>query len=312
VRLIGPVLLVVLFFHLDIKRITETINRADTLLIIISILVSIPLILLKTVRWLGLLQAQGLTYGFMPAFLAYFGSIAIGLLTPGRFGEFVKVMHVTHDCKVSPAQAFSSVLGDRLFDFYILLLVGTIAFFTIDVKVLDMMKLVSAAIVLCVPLIVFLNDFLFAVLRKTGYSLGRAGRKLFAEDGWIVEMRTGLRCLTLKGSVSAVVLTIIGYAVFFEQCNLIAIALKANIGFASVSFAVAIGSLVTLIPISISGIGTREAAIILYLGKAGVPNETAMAFSLLVFIVSYIGSGFIGAIAWWLKPLPAPAWRLRP
>lgn len=72
----------------------------------------------------------------------------------------------------------------------------------------------------------------------------------------------------------------------------------------------ALGSLVTLLPISISGLGTREVAIVGYLGTAGMPAEIALGFSLLVFATFYIAGGLMGAVAWWMKPVQLPSRRL--
>jgi len=61
------------------------------------------------------------------------------------------------------------------------------------------------------------------------------------------------------------------------------------------------------LPISVSGLGTREAAVVAFLGIHGVPAELALGFSLLVFATFYVASGVLGAIAWWLKPMPLAA-----
>jgi hypothetical protein len=122
-------------------------------------------------------------------------------------------------------------------------------------------------------------------------------------------MRSGLRQLSLHSALLAVGLTIGTYAVFFGQCYLLALALDMSLSYVQVSYAVAIGSLVTLLPLSVSGLGTREAAMITYLGTAGIAPPLALAFSLLVFATFYLASGALGALAWWLKPAPLDALR---
>ncbi|MFH1437540.1 MAG: hypothetical protein ABIJ56_17670 [Pseudomonadota bacterium] len=41
-------------------------------------------------------------------------------------------------------------------------------------------------------------------------------------------------------------------------------------------------------PITIAGIGTREAMLILLLGKLSVPAEQAVSYSLAIFVVCYL------------------------
>ncbi len=86
---------------------------------------------------------------------------------------------------------------------------------------------------------------------------------------------------------------------------MIAKSIDLDVAFATTSYAVALGSLTALLPISIAGLGTREAAIVAYLGTHDVSSEAALSFSLLVFVTFYLGGGIIGAVAWWLKPLNA-------
>jgi hypothetical protein len=129
------------------------------------------------------------------------------------------------------------------------------------------------------------------------------GDKLFALDGILPGIRAGLLQLTWPGILLSIALTVLAYGIFFGQCYLLALALDLPVGFVPVTFAVALGSLVTLIPISISGLGTREAAMIAYLSSAGIDAESAISFSLLVFVTFSLAGGLIGAAAWWIKPV---------
>jgi uncharacterized protein (TIRG00374 family) len=117
-------------------------------------------------------------------------------------------------------------------------------------------------------------------------------------------LRNYLKELSWKSILAASFLTAAAYGLFFTQCFLLAKGIDLQAGFRTVSFAVALGSLVTLIPISISGLGTREAAMIAYLGSAGIPPAKGLAYSLLVFVTFYIAGALLGALAWLIKPAP--------
>lgn len=304
-RLLGLVLLVVLIWRLDTTEIVHALSRVDPLALVAIALLNIPMVLLKSFRWQIVMRSQRIFYNVVPAFLAYFGSIFIGLLTPGRMGEFVKALHVSQDRGVSSGEAFSSVLLDRLFDLYALLLVGGFALWYLPVgEQVNRVLILALSVALAVgPLLLFLHEQTFELIRSQGARFGRAGRKLFGPDGWVIELRRGVQKLQMPWLVVGIALTIAAYLIFFGQCYLIALALDLQVSFMYTSFAVAVGSLVTLIPISISGLGTREAAVVVYLGTLGVPSEVALTFSLLVFAVFYLAGGVMGAIAWWIKPL---------
>jgi uncharacterized protein (TIRG00374 family) len=302
-RLAGVLLLVIMLVRLDITRFYRAVCAANLYLIAIAAVAMVPLILIKTIRWQVILRSQDVRFRLWPAFLAYFGSLFVGFLTPGRLGEFVKAIYVQRDCRVSLARAFSSVLGDRLFDLCALLTVGASAILTFTFEGSEALRLVAGVFALALPLVLFLNRATFGWLRRLGIKMGRLGRKLFGRGSWLLEMRQGLRQLTLTSIIAAVLLTGLAYALFFAQCYLLAVALDLPIDYVHVSHAVALGSLVTLLPVSVSGLGTREAMIVAYLGTEGVSEEPALAFSMLIFVTFYVAGGLMGAVAWWAKPV---------
>jgi glycosyltransferase 2 family protein len=309
-RLLGLALLVVLLWWLDLEKIGHVLSVAHGLLIGVAVATNVPMVFLKTVRWQVIMRSQGIHYDTRRAYLAYWSSIFVGFFTPGRVGEFIKAAHVSQDRGVSMGRAFSSVLADRLFDLYALLLAGSTALLALSGNEGSVLALVGAVVLLMAPLGLFLDDRFFSWVKRQVHQLeirfltknGFLSR-IFAEGSWLIELRRGFRQMTWPWLLVATVLTIGAYLVFFAQCYLLALALQLPVGFVPVLYSVALGSLVTLLPISISGLGTREAAIIAYLGTVGISAEAALSFSLLVFITFYVAGGLMGAVAWWLKPV---------
>jgi uncharacterized protein (TIRG00374 family) len=306
-RLLGIVLLGVLLWKSDLRQIWHSLSGVVWPFLLPAIALNIPLISIKAGRWRYLMQVQGIRYGLTSSILAYFGSIFIGYLTPGRLGEFVRVFHVSHDCDVRPVRAFVSILLDRLFDLYALLATGAIALWSLAAArtVQVWLGLVILITALTLPLVFLLNDRVFGWVSRWGLRLGRPGAQLFDTQGWLVELHSGLRALAPPTLATTIGLTVIAYGMFYSQCYLVALSVGLKAGFADVSYAVALGSLITLLPISISGIGTRDAAIVAYLSSVAVPPEAALSFSLLVFLTSCVAGSLMGAIAWWIKPAPA-------
>lgn len=304
-RLVGIGLLVILLARLDLGKVRDVIRSADPVLLILVIVGIFPMLAIKTLRWQGMLRVQSIRLAIWPALLAYFGSSFIGLLTPGRLGEFIKAAHVSRDCGVSLAQAFSSVLADRLFDLYALMLVGCVGLLSLAVELNAVILVAGLALILTLPVFFYLNNATFTWFQRMGLKFGAPGRRLFSPDSLLVEVRTGLRQLvTMSGLTAAVALTVLAYSVYFGQCYLLARALGLSTGFFTVVAAVSLGGLVTLVPISISGVGTREAVITAYLASAGVQKEAALSFSLMFFAIFYIVAGLFCAVGWWIKPVP--------
>jgi glycosyltransferase 2 family protein len=306
-RILGLILFGYLLYRLDASNVVAALTRASAPLLLAAVVLNIPQIGLKIVRWRVLLQSQGIRYRFIPASLSYFGSIFLGLLTPGRLGELAKAMHVFEDCSVPIGRALSSSLLDRCFDLLALMSVGTAAYFQMNLPARQS-RIASAAGILA---LVVGAALILMVLRWTKSAAPEpSSASAAARPGWsarkalIGQLLDCLRTLTFSQLGWCVALTASAYLLFFLQCFLVERALGVGISFAQTSYAVSLGSLVTLLPISISGLGTREATIVMYLGTLGIKPETAMSFSLLIFSVFYVAGGIMGAVAWWIKPMP--------
>jgi hypothetical protein len=98
-------------------------------------------------------------------------------------------------------------------------------------------------------------------------------------------------------------LTLLAYAIFFGQARLLAVALDLEVGIVYLAVCLSVAGVITLLPISFSGLGTRDAILIALFAPLGLAAEQAVAFSTLFFLTFYVGGGIIGAVAWQLKPL---------
>ena len=309
-RFLGLGLLVFLLWGLDLGLAGQLLLESRSSLIFLALLLNFPLVFLRAFRWRQLLIPAQVRYPISRAMLSYMSSIFAGFLTPGRLGEIVKALHVSKDCSITIGCALPSILADRLFDMYGLFIVAGVALFSLEKSdQISIVGIVTIGLVFTVPLMIFLHERTFGSIRQIGLSRGLLGQRLFAPRSWLMEIRSGLKELTSSCLGFATFLTVSAYGVFFGQCYLLAVALGLDASFLQVSYAAALGSLVTLLPVSILGLGTREATIVAYLGTVGIPAEAALAFSFLVFFTFYITGGLMGAVAWWIKPVSLEALR---
>ena len=109
--------------------------------------------------------------------------------------------------------------------------------------------------------------------------------------------------LLRPGLVVPLLLTALAYSVFFAQAWLLGRALALEIGIAYLAMCLSVAGVITLLPISFSGLGTRDAILILLFAPLGLAAEQAVAYSTLFFLTFYVAGGIMGAIAWQLKPL---------
>jgi uncharacterized membrane protein YbhN (UPF0104 family) len=278
--------------------------RANGVAVLTAVALIVPLILVKTIRWQGILKSQGVSMALGAALQAYFASLFIGFLTPGRLGEFVRALYVQKDHKASAGKAIASVLADRLFDLCALLIAGGAALFAFSTFESGIVIILLPAMLLGSALGLYLHHGTYACIRQLFGRLGGWGRRLFAPEGWIAQIRDGLLMMRWPLSLLNVGWTVLAYALFFLQAYILAKALSIPLTYLSSMYAVALGSLAALLPVSISGLGTREAVIVAFLGTLGVSREMALGYSLLVFATFNLAGGLMGGIAWMIKPAP--------
>lgn len=97
-----------------------------------------------------------------------------------------------------------------------------------------------------------------------------------------------------------------GSAIFIHlmtaaACYLLAVGLKAQLSFLDACILIPPVILLTAVPISISGWGVREGAMVACLGLAGVSSEDALSISLLLGAIS-VFIGMVGGAIWLLSP----------
>lgn len=302
-RLLGLALLVWLFTTIDFQAIRRLLLNGQVCFLLWAIGLNIPLVVLKALRWQRLLRAADIQYPTIPSILAYMSSIFIGLLTPGRVGEMVRAVQVSRECQVPVGRTLGSVLVDRVCDMSALVLAAGLGGISLPGwQASSLAGIIASGCIISIPFAVLRHDRAFAIMKMRGEQLGRVGRWVFSEHGWVTEMRASINQLGFTTMVFALLLTAAAYGIFFSQCYLLALALRLDANFLQVSAAAALGNLAALLPISFAGLGTREVTIIAYLGMLSVPPEVALSFSLLMFVTFSTTGGLMGAVAWWVKP----------
>jgi uncharacterized membrane protein YbhN (UPF0104 family) len=122
IRLIGPALLVVVLYRLqDAHLVLARLDRRDILPISAAMLLNALNYYFKVLRWDVLLHARGHRYSRLRAWTSFLSSGYLGLLTPGRVGDLLRIQYLRHDLQLPYADGLALLTVDRLCDLYVLL-----------------------------------------------------------------------------------------------------------------------------------------------------------------------------------------------
>jgi len=298
-RLVGLLLLILLLKRADLRQVGAALASLEPASLILAMILVFPLVGIKALRWRLIIGHMGGGVPFREAFLLYMAGIFWGVLTPGRLGEFFKAQQIVPWSRLSLPVAVASVLADRVLDLMLLLLVGWWALVSL-LAFPPWVRLLLAVAPLAAALMAW------PVFRRGGRRLGRRGASQGSTGlmgrlvAWLGEMGEGL--LSLEGFVvwRGALLTVAAYSVFFFQGVLLAKGVGIHAPWHAVVRAVGLGGLVGLLPISIAGLGTRDATVVGYLGFFQVPVEVSLGFSLAFSLVFSLWVSALGGVAQWI------------
>ena len=292
---ISIILLVFLFKHVDRESLFRVIKSADKGLLLLAFAIASFNYVLSFLRWLMLLKAVDIVLPLKRVIISFAGGIFFNLFLPSTIGgDLMRSIDLAAHTK-KPKEVIATVLLDRLSG-YIGLVILSLTALTLGWKYLqDKSTLYSIAAItgiLIVVLVVIFNKFAYSKINSL-LQTPNAGkvRELIKDLHEEVHIfRSQGKTITYNLLVS-ILIQAISPLVFFIIA--LSIGIKINIIYFFV-FLPIIGA-ITLLPISLGGLGLRDASTIFFFAKAGLAKDMAFAMSLInfSFILIY---GILGGI----------------
>jgi uncharacterized protein (TIRG00374 family) len=303
--LVTLALYALVFYWTDASAIASELGRVDLRPVIAGVLLYMAGQAISSWKWHILLQPVQLEVPFLKILNFYYTGMFFNLFLPTIVGgDAVKAVLLARETG-APARATMSVFMERNVGLCALLIVAIgaaelappVELFGLSLRVLTWLLAVgyaAANAVLMSALVYRVVDRVIAAtplarLRHRADSLYQAIVPYRRAPGRIVA-GVGLSFL-FQGIVIAVVF-------------LNARALALDVPAAAVAVFVPLVSLAGMIPVSVNGLGVREALYILLFGRIGVPVETAVSLALLYLAVTFLAS-LPGGVAYLMQPARA-------
>ncbi|MCK4745962.1 MAG: flippase-like domain-containing protein [Bacteroidales bacterium] len=294
---LGFILLYFVVRKLDFVLLRENLLQFRTWKIFLGLLILVGVYLIKSYRWYLINRAFGVKSRYGTLLVFYFASGFLSVITPGRLGEFAKIWFLNRKYQTGITVASSSVLLDRIWDVLVLSLMAGISMallisrFQIDwfTVALIILIFVFALGVILLPGMLFRP--VLALTRK---------RRIHSDVRQVYEVwkRNRFRFL-LPGFITS----LIAFGLLALMPFLFSVDLDAGIPYASSVTAVSISNILSFLPITIAGFGTRELVFTQVWAIHSHPAVSAIAISTIYFVVTYLGSLFIGGIIYlvWIR-----------
>jgi len=305
--LITVILLVVIFRQFNVN-LSGIFNRVEhPVYIILTFLFPCFLIpYISTNRWKLFLLQIGVREKLLNLAKINFKSMFIGITLPSSQGcdvfrvLFIEKAHPEYRGKVG-----STVLVERIFGFVLLALWAFLfSMFLPESANKSAIVLIASicffAIVLCVFLITraFFNKWLLVIKAKIKIKM------LDSVISYIIVFQKTLSVFPYKKVFFSSVVWIIAY-----QLSIVFVvyfifkAYGINIPFVQHLALYPIISILSLIPVSISGLGIREGFFVYFYSSFGVPADIAVSVSLMNFCIMSLTPAFVGAVLYIIDAL---------
>ena len=125
--MIGILAFAWILYNIDLARLGDSLSGMDPYYLIGILPLFFLLIYVKTLRWSLILNEKNIHLPMAGLFRSYMSSFFAGGVTPGRLGEMLKYRYVREN-GYGVAESVSSAIGDRLWDFAFLVVIGWLGF----------------------------------------------------------------------------------------------------------------------------------------------------------------------------------------
>jgi uncharacterized membrane protein YbhN (UPF0104 family) len=303
-RFLGVAAFVVVLLRLPSHQAGVQLLRMDLRWLGFCMLLTIGHLLLEAVVWQWLLATQRIHHPYPKTVAAYLASQYLGLVTPGHVGELLAAGYISMNTGITFGYALSSVVMKKA-----LIWLASIGFGIWGLQLLTAIPLAQGvrwALVAGLTVLVALS----AGIALWVVSLRRLTRRWERLSPWQIDMTefwSGMRRLLSLPLIIPMGLSALAFSLLFFQLDAVLHALGMSLPIALVAKIAAFSRIVArVVPISVAGYGSKDAAVIGMLAQHGIDPSVGLATTLVLLLCSYLVTLLLSGLCWWLNPLVIP------
>jgi len=277
----------------------ETIGSVKVSFVVVSILLTQIMTYISAVKSKILTDEQNMSLTVGKIFEINYITQFYGLFLPEVISSGLIRWHRFSAPDRKPAEALASMIFCRFIEITMLLVLGLMFWILDESSGLND----SLGIILAMLLFVCIVIYYFAFNHKISLLILNKLNKISFLPKQIIEkiqkllMATSKYQSLKKSSLSKVIgLNIVKDMISIITFYLFARSVNINVEFVSIAWIRSYIQIITLLPISISGIGIQEGTLIFFLGSFGISTASAVALSLLFYLRTLIGGAIGGLI----------------
>lgn len=294
VKIFGLIVFIYILYRIDLGTVFNSMKNAHWPYLTAAFFLLIGFHLLKAIRWQFLLRGKSIDLPLRQCYLIYVIGLYWGLITPGRMGDLIKAYYIKKEGHPFSDGIIVSLM-DRILDIFIFLgfsILGFLQLYAIHIKSFK----ISMIHVLGFCLVIFLC---FVLYHKKDFFLNKFFHLKFIKK--LREEVTSFKQYFLKmahwkNSLFLIVFSIFAWFVYLMVIFILLVAFHVKITFFQTMICFFVSTLISFIPVSYAGLGTRDATLVFLFQSYGYPSENGILFSFSILLV-YICTIAFGLLA---------------
>ena len=291
-KIIGPVIFIFILSQVDFRALLSVFKDLNLFYFFLAFLFWFFHLLIRIFKWKMLIDVLGERVAFSRLFSMFAKGVFLGIITPGKIGEFYRAKYLAEQTNLSLRKSFATVILDRITDIlgaaFIGLLAVLVLIYGLKVKVPQIAGLFL--------LIIFVLIIYFLVRKKQSANIFSAILKIFLpgpllekSQESVGEFFRDLKKFSALLFVKVFLFEVIVYYLFIALANFfLAVSLGFSIPLWYLYLIDPIIALLIVLPISFLGVGTREAGYVFLLAPFNIGLNQAVVFSLMIMFLNIL------------------------
>jgi uncharacterized protein (TIRG00374 family) len=293
--LVSLSLLIFIFSSLDRQAFFGIVGQAHPVWLIAALATTLGGVLIRAFRWQILLKAIQVEVPLGELTAIYFiGFLFNNLLPSGLGGDAIRMLELSKHTERG-SDAVTSVVVDRFLG------LSSLQAIALAALLFDWRAIPAAVAYFTVVILAVSLTFGYLLINRRLYLLLRRRVGLFRRLTGVKKISNlfeSFQRYPLPALGKAYLVALLFNLSLIAMNIFLGLAVGAKASLAQYAVFVPVTSLVLLIPISFAGLGVREETYRQLFGQIGVPNEIAVAMSLLVYVFGNIFTGLIGGVVY--------------
>ncbi|KYK20906.1 hypothetical protein AYK24_03475 [Thermoplasmatales archaeon SG8-52-4] len=293
--ILGIIILIIILSTLDLQKIVDIFLKINVIYSILSFFVIIPLILLANIGWQLLLKKQKINVSFWYSVKNFFIGYFYGFITPGAFGAYIRSIYLSKESGAQIPKCVSNIIIFNTIDYLGLLIIGAIG----AIYLSSIFSYLFLIIIVVIIIVITLFFFFFKDKRSRIFFIKIFQSRIFStiKDKIEKSLTSFYEDLPkFKDIILPFSISIFGWILKYIMLFFIAKLFFIEIPFFTFLMIMAIAEVISSLPISIYGLGTREAALITIFKIWGVESENVVSFSLFLFVIIWLSPSIVGSV----------------